>query len=86
MRNRGDVYRRGEGGRKLGGGVNSYENLRLTYILTYLLHGAEFLFRSKSVLSQEILHILWNPKVHYRIHKCPPPVTTQKFVRKRKEA
>ena len=45
--------------------------------ITYLLTPWSRVLLEKptgSAASQEIPRILWNPKVHYRTHKCPPPV------------
>ena len=48
----------------------------LTYLLNYLLtHSMEQgPTDNQFEASQEIPRIVWNPKVCYHIHKCPPPV------------
>ena len=46
----------------------------LTYLLTYSMEQSPSWEANRFSPSQEIPRILWNPEVHYLIHKCPPPV------------
>ena len=46
----------------------------LTYLLTYSMEQSPSWEANRLSASPEIPRILCNPKVHYRIHKCPPPV------------
>jgi len=48
--------------------------LLATYLLTYSMEQSPSWEANRFTASQEIPHILWNPKVHYRIQKCPLPV------------
>ena len=41
--------------------------------LTYSIQQSPSWEANRFSSSQEIPRILWNPKVHYLIHKCPPP-------------
>jgi len=46
----------------------------LTYILTHSMEKGPSWQANRFSASQEIPRISWSPEVHYRIHKCPPPV------------
>ena len=46
----------------------------LTYLLTHSIQQSPPWEDNRFSASQEIPHILWNPRVHYLIHKCPPTV------------
>jgi hypothetical protein len=46
----------------------------LTYLLTFSMEQSPSWEANRFSASEEIPRILWNPKVHYRINKCPLPV------------
>ena len=46
-----------------------------TYLLTYSMQQSPSWEANRLSANQEIPRILQNPKVHYRIHKCPQPVS-----------
>ena len=51
-----------------------YGDMLCVVVITYSMQQSPSLDDNRFSVNQEIPRILWNPKVHYRIHKCLPPV------------
>jgi len=59
---------------KIHGYISVKATLKFTYLLTYSMEQSLSWETNQFAASQDIPRILWKPKDHFRINKCPPPV------------